>query len=41
MAQADQNDPTRAEEEWTPGKLIAMFVVTIVIVLFILYKISP
>lgn len=41
MAQVDKNDPTIAEEEWTPRKLTGLAVVTILIVLAILYKISP
>lgn len=39
MAQTD--DPTRAEEEWTPRKLTLLGVITIVIVLIILNRISP
>jgi hypothetical protein len=36
-----KNDPTRAEEDWNPRKLTALGVVTILIVLAILFKISP
>ncbi len=41
MAQVDKNDPTLAEEEWTPRKLTGLAVATIIVVLIILYKISP
>jgi hypothetical protein len=39
MAQSD--DPTRAEEDWTPRKLTVLGLITITVVLFILYRISP
>ena len=39
MAQTD--DPNRAEEEWRPRKLTVLGLITIAVVLFILYRISP
>ena len=41
MATDLTDDPTRAEEEWDARKLATLGVVTILIVLAILYKISP
>lgn len=42
MAHADTKaDPTRAEEDWNPRKLTALGVVTMVIVIAILFLISP
>lgn len=42
MAEVDKkSDPTLAEEAWSPRKLTALAVVTILIVLAILYTISP